>query len=104
MEAKSYIERGGKTLKIQVYYQKGGMNYFQGVVEKRGYCLSVSPVNRTKHESNGQVYYSESYTAFSGTKIFLLEVKRCSDKAMAEALKLAEAKQEDLINHVLNKN
>ena len=73
-------------MKIEVYYNKGGMNYFHGKVERRGYYVSVVPVELT--QCNG--YQMESFMAFSGVKVFLLEVGRKSDKAYNEAVKLAE--------------
>jgi hypothetical protein len=94
------IEGTNIELKIQVYYSKGGMNYFQGVNEARGYYISVSPVER----STGDGYTIESSTAFSGTKKLLLEVKRLSNKAYDEAVKLAEAHEAYLKDHVLRKN
>lgn len=33
-------------LKIELYYDLGGMNYFTGRAENRGYYLSVTPVER----------------------------------------------------------
>lgn len=95
------IEGSNKVLKIEVFYDKGGMNYFNGKNESRGYWLSMRQVERDIRE-NGVVI--ESYGMFSGTKAFLLEVKRKSDKAYEQALVLAEAKMEELRLHVLGKN
>jgi len=39
-------------LKVELYYDLGGMNYFSGSVEGRGIKLSVSPVQR----SNGKLH------------------------------------------------
>jgi hypothetical protein len=60
-------------LKVEVYYDKGGANYFTGGVESRGIKLSVSPVKK----ENGW----ESYTAFSGFKKHLKDMARFSQKA-----------------------
>jgi hypothetical protein len=99
---KNYIERNGQTLKVEVYYKLGGMNYFTYKDEKRGYWLSVSPVSISKSE-DGKIM-TESYTAFSGTKIFLKEVKRSSEKSYNEAIALAKLEEEKLIMHVLRAN
>jgi len=64
-------------LKVEVYYDKGGANYFTGGTETRGIKLSVSPVSRS--ESNGIVV--ESYTAFTGFKKHLKDMARFSQKA-----------------------
>jgi len=99
---KEYLEKGGLTLSIQFYYSMGGMNYFTNTTESRGYYLSVSPVSVSRDE-NGRVR-SESYSAFSGIKDCLLEVKRKSPKAQAEAEKLIEAKRKELISYIMKKN
>jgi hypothetical protein len=95
------IEGSNKELKIEVYYNKGGMNYFSGKVEARGYYLSVSPVER-QQQNNSIVI--ESWAAFSGTKVLIKEVTRKSEKAFQEAILLAEARIDELRKYVLDKN
>jgi len=73
-------------LKIQVYYDKGGMNYFTSRPEARGYYLSVSPVQVERRENGIMV---ESYAAFSGIKALVLPVQRQSPKAEKQAEELA---------------
>lgn len=87
-------------LKIEVYYNLGGINYFTGRAENRGYYLSVTPVER---ETNGG-FVSESYTAFTGIKQCIKQVTRKSAKAEAEAEKIAEDVMENLINYVCREN
>jgi hypothetical protein len=94
------IEGSNKQLKIEIYYDKGGMNYFNGKNEPRGYWLSMRQVER-KVEDHGVVI--ESYGMFSGAKMFLNEVKKKSDKAYQLALSMAEGKIEELRGHVLAK-
>ncbi len=96
-----YIEVEGQTLEVSVYYHLGGMNYFSSRSEPRGYYLSVTPVKVTKHDGG---YVSKQYTAFSGTKICLVEAKRFSQSAFMEAQKLADAEEKKLIEHVMAKN
>ena len=88
--------RDANTLEIEVYYHLGGMNYFTGRNEPRGYYLSVTPALRYKH--------STSYISFTGTKILLKEVKRKSAKAEAEAEEIAKSKIDDLIAYVCTRN
>ena len=95
------IEGSNKELKIEVFYDKGGMNYFNSKNEPRGYWLSMRQVERDRRE-NGVVI--ESYGMFSGAKMFLLEVKKKSEKAYEQAIALAQPKIEDLKLHVLGKN
>lgn len=103
---KKYIElkANGKSathLKCEVFYSLGGMNYFTGKREGRGYYASVVPVERKRYE-NGMVM--EGFIAFTGTKILLKEVSRKSAKAEAEAEKIAENEFSKLIEYVLNDN
>lgn len=102
--SKEYIkkENFAKELKVEVYYDKGGMNYFSGDKEKRGYYLSVTPVSVTRRE-NGSVAWEET-AAFTGTKMLLKEVNRRSKKRSEKALEIAETKKEELINYVIEDN
>jgi len=83
------VEGTPYTLKIKVYYDKGGMNYFSGKAEKRGYYLSVSPVKRNVSTFNPNLV-TEEYAAFSGVKELLLEVQRQSTKAEKQAEDIAK--------------
>lgn len=96
---KKYIKLEGKSqeLKVQVFYAKGGMNYFNYKTEPRGYWVSIQPVNVDRNE-NGVVW--ESFDMFSGYKVFLLEVKRKSDKAYKQAIELAESKIPEMVERV----
>jgi hypothetical protein len=96
---KSYetIEGTNKSLKINVYYNKGGMNYFHGKEERRGYYLSVTPVEI--EQRNG--YQTESVLMFSGAKRLVLEVKRQSDKAYNQAVAMHNEELKDLREYVL---
>lgn len=96
---KEYVEKNGVTLKVEVYYDKGGPNYFSGGWSKRGYYLMVVPVKR--EERDGIVI--ESFTAYSGAKMLLKEVQRKNKKAEQEALALAKEKAEELISYVMAK-
>jgi len=99
--SKEYIKKEGfpKELKIQVYYDKGGWNYFSGDKEKRSYYLSVTHVHVNRRE-NGSIMSVET-TAFSGTKMLIKEVNRRSKKRSQEALEIAEDKKEELIEYVI---
>ncbi len=88
-------------LRIELYYSLGGMNYFTGRAENRGYYLSVTPVERRTNDGG---YTSESCTAFSGIKQNVKEVTRKSKKAEIEAEKLATDVVNNLIDYVLRNN
>lgn len=64
-------------LKAEVYYNLGGQNFFTGREERRGYYISISPVVKSDN--------FESYAAFTGLKVCILEVKRKSQKKFEEA-------------------
>jgi hypothetical protein len=91
------IEGTDYELKIQVYYDKGGMNYFTSRPEARGYYLSVSPVQVERRENGIMV---ESYAAFSGIKALVLPVQRQSPKAEKQAEELAQKMMPELKEQV----
>ena len=80
---------------VEVYYSKGRMNYFTGSVERRGYYLSVQPLNKTSN--------SVSYTAFTGVKQLVREAGRFSSKVLAEFIVEYEM-MNTMIEHILEKN
>lgn len=84
-------------LKVEVYYNLGGMNYFTYKVEPRGYYLSVTPIERV----NRGGYITETCAAFSGYKVLLKEVKRKSKKAETEAEQIAAERMDPIIDRVL---
>jgi hypothetical protein len=65
---------------VRLYYDKGGMNYFAGASEPRGYYLGVAP----ETIADGM----RSFAMFSGTKTLVLGVERKSPKSAAKALEL----------------
>ncbi len=93
----TYHKTTGREIKVYVSYNIGGMNYFTGSVEQRGYYLHCTPVDR--RENGGEIV-----TAFTGAKQLLLEVKRKSKKAEQKAIELAKVEENELIQHVCNKN
>lgn len=89
------IPGSDKKLKIEVFYDKGGTNYYNGSISRRGYYVSVKVVKIEQ----GSGYTTESSMMFSGLKRLLLEVKRQSSKhydtacEMANTIDLSEMKQ-----------
>lgn len=100
---KTYLktDKENTFIKLEVKYSKGGTALFTHKVEKRGYYIHISPVFRETDE-RGVTF--EKYTAFSGYKQNLKEIKRDSDKAYNEALILANSLKSELINLVLTEN
>ena len=87
------VTGGGCThIDIDVYYSKGGMNYFTSRSERRGLYVSVQPVTRSAN--------TVSFTAFTGVKQFVKEMARFNQKALDEFV-LDPETEETLISHVL---
>jgi len=64
------------ALEVSIFYDEGGMNYFNGGVNRRGYYASVVPT--LVRRENG--YTSRTTQMFEGAKTLLLEVPRFSQK------------------------
>ena len=94
------VQSGNAThLKVELYYSKGGMNYFTYNNEQRGLYLSVSPVTISK----GDGYNTESYYGFSGIKQFVQEMKKFSEKTL-ENFVIQENLLKNMIDIVIAKN
>ena len=88
-------------IKVEIYYSLGGYNYFTYRQEKRGYYISVSPVERREYAPG---YIMEGTTCFTGYKALLKEVTRKSAKAEKEAEAAAPQLREELIRRVMAEN
>lgn len=100
---KQYIQTTNPStqLKIRLYYDKGGMNYFTSSTEPRGYKVSVTPVNLSEC---GRI---ETTAAFSGYKKTIKETKRYSQKTfdkLVDSFDLKSPEIDSLILAVLKKN
>ena len=89
------LESSFTHVDVEVYYNKGGMNYFTGSVERRGYYLSIQPL--TKY-NNGY-----SYTAFTGVKQLVREAGRFSSKVLAEFV-VDYDMMNTMIEHIVEKH
>ena len=83
----------GKTteqdvIEVQVYYTKGGLNYFHGGSDPRGYYISVSP--KTIEVTEGSPFVSERSMLFSGFKKHVREASRFSAKVLDEVAEQAK--------------
>ena len=80
----------------EIYYSKGGMNYFTSNNEKRGYYFGIMPEE-----------YSESgiktYAGFSGVKTCILEVKRQSKSAYEKAKAMFDKYENEYLQAFCNK-
>jgi hypothetical protein len=71
----------GQTIKIEVYYTKGGTSIFTSRQISRGVFVSITPVKVELSESG---FSSESFLVFSGGKALLCELKRFSLNTLLE--------------------
>jgi hypothetical protein len=83
--AREYIE-------VSVYYHKGGFSMSTYEEQPRGFWVSVSKIRK------GKVFISRR--VFEGRKMFLLEVKRFSEKKMKEAIEKAKEVYPDMVKRV----
>ena len=82
-----------------VYYSKGGVNYFFGTTEQRGYYFSINPYQLVDH-GNGlfsKMTVISPTAGTSGEKTCILPVTRQSKKRYGEA----KAQLDELIGRFL---
>ena len=98
-EYKEYIpttEFAGNThIEVYIYYSKGHMTS-AGNVEKRGFYMSVYPVEKCEH--------FVSCVLGSGVRDFILETKRYSDKQYDIAVEKGKEKLPELIDCLRKKH
>ncbi|MAD75951.1 MAG: hypothetical protein CML20_14385 [Rheinheimera sp.] len=84
------------TIEIELYYNAGGMNYFNYKVEKRGYYVSVTPY---KISQDGH-FKTKEYSAFSGIKTLVEEASRFGKKKL-DSITIDPDTRERLLAHVV---
>lgn len=72
--------RDATHIKVSIYYSLGGMNYFTGRQDPRGYNVSVSVVTRKSERG----YVSESLFLGEGFRAFLEPARRFNRKKLPE--------------------
>ena len=85
--------KNGTHIDVEVYYTKGGANYFSGGVTPRGYYVQVTPVTR----KDGMV----SFVMFTGSAQLLMKTSRYSSKQFEQAVEMGKKAAPELINRVL---
>lgn len=92
-----------KVIEISVSYNIGGMNYFSGKSESRGYYISVTPVEINGHDK----YQTKVYSGWSGYKHLLRTAKKYSEKDLefiAKEIENDNKIHQPLLDMVLSKN
>lgn len=87
---------GTTDLRVELTYDLGGYNMFDYTKKARGYYLVITPVTRERG--------MESFTAFTGLRRCIKEVKRKSKGAELAAIKDAELVEKAMIGRVLASN
>lgn len=87
---------GTTDLRVELTYDLGGYSMVDYTKKARGYYLVVTPVTRQSG--------FESFTAFTGLRTCIKEVKRKSKGAELAAIKDAELIEKALIGRVLASN
>lgn len=100
----SLVKKEGQTethLQIEVGYDLGGNNWWNGAYIQRGYYLYCSPVEVTTHAMpNGTDYNTVRQELGKGKKLLLKAVNRRSSKAEADAIAIAQKEEKWLIETV----
>ena len=80
-----YIEEDGKTYDVDIYYSLGGVNWFTGNNEGRGFYLSVSPVELTMDDNDNVMW--RSTILGSGIKQLVVPLNRYNSKRLERCAK-----------------
>lgn len=96
---KQYEKIDGQDIKVELYYDLGGRNYYTGKHKVRGYYISVQPIEIT--DLGG--YRLETYSPMEGAYKLVLPVKRKSKKAEAMAEDLMDEAKNKLIKLILSR-
>lgn len=91
----SVLEGNCTHIEIELFYSKGGMNYFTNSNERRGLYLSVQPVTISQN--------SKGYTIFTGVKQFVKEMQKFSQKTF-DTFEVDTDILDKLLEHVIEKN
>lgn len=92
------------NIEIKLSYNLGGINYFTGNKDPRGYYLYITPITITQKDG----YTTQSFTISAdpdtkGIKYFLKETKRKNDKLQEKLWNKVEPETESLKNLFLKK-
>jgi hypothetical protein len=69
-----------RFLVVELYYNKGGRNYFSGKDDPRGYWISSNAVEIENRDG----YQMRTYVPINGYRYFIKESARFSEKTLGE--------------------
>lgn len=87
-------------IKVELYYNEGGMSYATYQQEERGYYLIVLP---EFYQDEGNGFCSTKTSAFSGIKQLIEPAKRFGQKKL-DNFTVDQEVIDRLVNYVANKN
>lgn len=85
-----YMTQNGTKLFYSIDYDKGGYNYFNGLIEPRGYSLTIQ---RNPQEFGA---FTDLLDPRGAVRVFLLEVGRKSAKQELNATNMAQEQLEQV--------
>lgn len=88
-------------IKFQITFNKDTYHWATSSSKKKGYQLTATPVKRTL--SSCGKYNTESFTAFQGFYIILVQYDRQSKKRLEEAINSFKAKKDDYLQFFIKK-
>lgn len=91
---------GETHLRVSMDYDLGGINYFNGKMNERGYYLYCIPCALSDSEFKGRTYTSVKTCVGKSLKKLLKKVTRKSKKAEEESTEIALASKAELISAV----
>ena len=89
---------GSSYIKLSIHFNRSTHNWATGQSKQIGYECTVVPIQRSE---DGMV---ESFTAFTGFNVNILQVERQSKKRLEEAIRIVEQRKEEFINYIKTKN
>ncbi|MBQ7818401.1 MAG: hypothetical protein IJ341_01760 [Bacteroidales bacterium] len=96
--------RDENSICLETGYSLGGVNWYNGDSERRGYYLYCTPIQiDTKSLPDGREYQTFTQVLGKGNKLLLKEVSRQSNKAAEEAERIAEEKADWLLHQVVTR-
>ena len=82
-----------KSIEISVGYTTGGMNYFSGNEEPRGYELYIQPITRDGEWTTRGI--------LDGTRVHLKSANRFSAKTLRQVAENVRSEYRDIFRHAL---
>ena len=100
-EEKKQYNRTITHIKVAVSYYEGGMNYFSGVTNVRGYRMHWTPMDKS---GTFESYSIMGDTRSCGAFILIEEAKRYNARRLAELAERYDSKVEEIAKLIIKDN